>query len=143
MANSQEVEVQHVASSGASDKVPVAGNEKTVGAAVYNSSHGSLDDINRQAPTPDEVATLRRVPGKIPWISFSIAFVELCERFSYYGTIIVFVNFIQREMPEGSTTGAGGTDRTPGALGLGQRASTGLTLCNGPCKTISYPHVFG
>lgn len=46
-------------------------------------------------------------------------------------------------MPEGSTTGAGGTDRTPGALGLGQRASTGLTLCNGPCQTISYPHVLG
>ncbi|KAG5291601.1 oligopeptide transporter [Histoplasma ohiense] len=130
MANSQEVEVQHVASSGASDKVPVAGNEKAVGAAVYNSAHGSLDDINRQAPTPDEVETLRRVPGKVPWISFSIAFVELCERFSYYGTIIVFVNFIQRDMPEGSTTGAGGTDRIPGALGLGQRASTGLTLFN-------------
>ncbi|OJD12921.1 hypothetical protein AJ78_06548 [Emergomyces pasteurianus Ep9510] len=131
MTTSKDTEVQLAAGSGGSDKVPVAGNnEKTVGAAVYNSSHGSLDDINRQAPTLEEMQSLRRIPGKIPWISFSIAFVELCERFSYYGTIVVFVNFIQRDLPEGSTTGAGGTDRTPGALGLGQRASTGLTLFN-------------
>lgn len=41
----------------------------------------------------------------------------------------VVVNYIQRELPPGSTTGASGTNGTPGALGLGQRASTGLTLC--------------
>ncbi|PGH01111.1 POT family proton-dependent oligopeptide transporter [Blastomyces parvus] len=131
MATSNDVEVQNAAGSGLDDKGAVAGNnEKSVGAAVYTSDHGSLEDINRQAPTEDEQQTLRRVPDKIPWLAFSIAFVELCERFSYYGTIVVFVNFIQREMPEGSTTGAGGTHRTPGALGLGQRASTGLTLFN-------------
>lgn len=31
-------------------------------------------------PTEEEVATLRRVRGKIPWIIYSIGFVELCER---------------------------------------------------------------
>ncbi|KKZ64471.1 POT family proton-dependent oligopeptide transporter [[Emmonsia] crescens] len=130
MATSQEVEVQRAADSSAPEKVPVGMDEKSVGAAVYNSSHGSLDNINRQAPTLEELTSLRRIPGKIPWIAFSIAFVELCERFSYYGTTIVFVNFIQRELPPGSTTGSSGTDGTPGALGLGQRASTGITLFN-------------
>jgi hypothetical protein len=54
-----------------------------------------------------------------------------------YGTMIanpadlvIVVNFIQRPLPEGSTTGAltPGHD-VPGALGMGQQASTGLTLC--------------
>jgi len=37
-------------------------------------------------PTAEEVATLRRVCGTIPWSAYTIGFVELCERFSYYGT---------------------------------------------------------
>lgn len=39
--------------------------------------------------TEEELHTLRRVSGKIPWPAFTIAFVELCERFSYYGTTVV------------------------------------------------------
>jgi len=35
-------------------------------------------------------------------------------------------NFIQQKLPEGSHTGAGGLHGQAGALGLGQRASTGL-----------------
>lgn len=42
-----------------------------------------------QFPTEDELRTLRRVAGKVPWPAFTIAFVELCERFSYYGTTAV------------------------------------------------------
>ena len=37
----------------------------------------------------EDLRTLRRVSGKITWIAFTIAFVELCERFSYYGTTVV------------------------------------------------------
>ncbi|KAK5945260.1 hypothetical protein PMZ80_002464 [Knufia obscura] len=81
-------------------------------------------------PTEEEVATLRRVRGKIPWIIYSIGFVELCERFAYYGTTAVFVNFIQQPLPPGSNTGSAGTYGQPGALGMGQRAATGLTLFN-------------
>lgn len=33
--------------------------------------------------------TLRRVSGQVPWTAYTIAFVELCERFSYYGTTAV------------------------------------------------------
>ncbi|ORY58742.1 POT family protein [Pseudomassariella vexata] len=93
------------------------------------------DDILRgphgeEYPTKHELETLRRVKGSINWVIYTIAFCELCERFAYYGTTIVFVNFISEPLPPGSTTGAAGTDGQAGALGLGQRASTGLTLFN-------------
>ncbi|KAN0076314.1 hypothetical protein V8E54_006456 [Elaphomyces granulatus] len=81
-------------------------------------------------PTNEELQTLRRISGKIPWTAFTVAFVELCERFSYYGTVAVFINFIQQPLPRGSTTGAGYGVTVPGAFGMGQRASTGLSLFN-------------
>ncbi|OTA66054.1 POT family protein [Hypoxylon sp. EC38] len=81
-------------------------------------------------PTKEELETLRRVKGPINWIIYTIAFIELCERFAYYGTTAVFVNFISQPLPAGSTTGAGGTDLQAGALGQGQQASTGLVLFN-------------
>jgi POT family proton-dependent oligopeptide transporter len=60
-----------------------------------------------------------------------IAFVELAERFSYYGTTVVFTNFIQRPLPKGSTTGRNlSANGSAGALGKGQRASTALTTFN-------------
>ena len=40
-------------------------------------------------PSLEEIKTLRRVSAKIPWKVYTIAFVELCERFSYYGTQIL------------------------------------------------------
>ena len=42
-------------------------------------------DLMGEEPTEEELKTLRRVSGKIPWTAFTIAFVELCERFGYYG----------------------------------------------------------
>lgn len=48
-----------------------------------------LDEDGQETPTDDEMATLRRVTGTIPWITYSVAFVEFCERFSYYGTTAV------------------------------------------------------
>jgi POT family proton-dependent oligopeptide transporter len=42
-------------------------------------------DLEGEEPTAEELRTLRRVSGKIPWTAFTIAFVELCERFGYYG----------------------------------------------------------
>jgi len=40
-------------------------------------------------PSEEEMHSLRRIPAPIPWICFTIAFVELCERFAYYGTTAV------------------------------------------------------
>lgn len=92
-----------------------------------------LGPNGEQYPTAEEITTLRRTCGKIPWMIYTIGFIELCERFAYYGTTAVFVNFISYPLPPNSNAGAGyagGADEQSGALGLGQQASTGLTLFN-------------
>lgn len=53
------------------------------------SSADSAHDISE-----DDLKSLRRVSGKITWMAYTIAFVELCERFSYYGSTVVFTNFV-------------------------------------------------
>ncbi|KAI0710676.1 MFS peptide transporter [Earliella scabrosa] len=94
------------------------------------STEEDLDGIHDglEFPTEDEKKTLRRVSDKIPWSAYLIAACELAERFSYYGSTVVFTNFIQQPLPPGSKTGA--DLQQPGALGLGQRASTGLGMFN-------------
>ena len=47
------------------------------------------DEETINVPSEEDLHTLRRVPARIPWICFTIAFVELCERFAYYGTTAV------------------------------------------------------
>ncbi|KAI0917986.1 hypothetical protein AcV5_002778 [Taiwanofungus camphoratus] len=89
----------------------------------------SLDD-SLQTLTIDEQNSLRRVADKVPWDAYLIAVVELAERFSYYGTTVVFTNFIQQRLPSQSRTGAGFADGQSGALGMGQRASTGIGTFN-------------
>ncbi|KAF7170541.1 hypothetical protein CNMCM5623_002956 [Aspergillus felis] len=109
------------------EEVPPTSKEVGVSSAVYDDDHAHLQ---RQFPSDEDFRHLRRVAGDIPWTAYTVALVELCERFSYYGTTAVFVNFIQRPLPVNSTTGAGGDHHNPGALGMGQQASTGLTLFN-------------
>ncbi|KAI0653886.1 oligopeptide transporter [Cubamyces menziesii] len=89
-----------------------------------------LDGIHDglEFPTEEERLTLRRVSDTIPWSAYLIALCELAERFSYYGTTVVFTNFIQQPLPKGSRTGADVAQA--GALGLGQRASTGIGTFN-------------
>ena len=106
--------------------------------AGLHGSHSSLEDgviaddvhAGDVFPTEEEKATLRRVADHVPWTAYLIALIELAERFSYYGTTVVFTNFIQQGLPPNSRTGAGGADGQSGALGMGQRASTGLTTFN-------------
>ncbi|KKK13937.1 hypothetical protein P175DRAFT_0453555 [Aspergillus ochraceoroseus IBT 24754] len=86
-----------------------------------------LNCDGREYPTEEEIHTLRRVAGNVHWTAYTVAFVELCERFSYYGTTAVFTNFIQQPLPDHSSAGAGFSGQS-GALGQGQRASTGLQL---------------
>ncbi|KAI1006283.1 putative peptide transporter [Podosphaera aphanis] len=80
-------------------------------------------------PTNEELHSLRRIADEIPFRIYILAFVELCERFSFYGTSVVFTNFIQQRLPLNSSTGAG-FDGQSGALGMGQRASTGIGTFN-------------
>ncbi|KIX96749.1 uncharacterized protein Z520_07469 [Fonsecaea multimorphosa CBS 102226] len=92
-------------------------------------SPDSSDEDNIAYPTKVELETLPRVADKIPWRVYTVAFVELCERFSYYGTQILFQNFVQRRLltPTGRAPNPGGdTDNNPGALGQGQQMATGL-----------------
>lgn len=116
-------------------------------AAIYGESKELSEDGSYQDdPTMEEMKTLRRVSGKIPWTSYTVTFVEFCERFSYYGTTVVFVNFIQQPRPFGSRYGniqenelclsQPGWDAAscgqPGGLGQGQQAATGLTVSFDP-----------
>ncbi|KAK2059725.1 POT family protein [Colletotrichum caudatum] len=89
------------------------------------------DDEYADKPTEEELSTLRRVSGPIHWGIYTIAFAELCERFSYYGSSVLYTNFVMRPLPAGSKTGATyGADVPAGALGMGQRASQGVSLVN-------------
>ncbi|KAI0789000.1 PTR2-domain-containing protein [Irpex lacteus] len=111
-------------------------SEKKLGSSddhiVSDAASHELDGIHDglEFPTEEEKATLRRVADDVPWGAYLIAFIELCERFSYYGSTVVFTNFIQQPLPPNSRTGAGGANGQSGALGLGQQASTGLTTFN-------------
>jgi proton-dependent oligopeptide transporter, POT family len=99
------------------------------GKGVMQEEYLDVDNM----PTEEELHTLRRVADHIPAKAYTIAFVELVERLSYYGAVQVFVNFIQQANP-GTSTGKAvdpnAADAQPGALGLGQQASTGLTTFN-------------
>jgi hypothetical protein len=58
---------------------------------VVDRADGEVE-VYEGLPTQDELKgenALRRVSAPIPWAVYTIAFVELCERFSYYGTQVV------------------------------------------------------
>jgi POT family proton-dependent oligopeptide transporter len=61
--------------------------DPTLKGSVDTSSSTDVGEFEK--PTEEELVTLRRVSGKIPWVAYTVAFVELCERFSYYGTTAV------------------------------------------------------
>ncbi|KAF8872957.1 peptide transporter PTR2A [Infundibulicybe gibba] len=132
MATTQHDDVAFVVASGAekqSIQHDLGKERSSVDKVLPEDSIGhDLDGIHNglEFPTEYERATLRRVPDSIPWNAYFIAFVELAERFSFFGCQVVFTNFIQQPLPDGSHTGAGGMDGQSGALGMGQRASTGI-----------------
>ncbi len=55
----------------------------------YAGSELSEEENMGDTPSDGELATLRRVAGKVPWKAYTLAFVELCERFSFYGATVV------------------------------------------------------
>src|SRR5438046_2790565 len=52
-------------------------------------------------PTNEERSTLRKVADTVPWTAWTLCFVELAERGSYYGVKAVFNNYLQFPLPEG------------------------------------------
>jgi len=83
-------------------------------------------------PTDEEIATLRRVSAPIPWKIYTIAFVELVERMSYYGTIAVYSNFISKPRPTatGACVDPNSDECVPGALDKGKQVAFSLTTFN-------------
>lgn len=72
----------------------------------YNLSP-SPEDEDFEAPTEEEMQTLRHVGGKIPMRCWLIAIVELSERFSYYGLSAPFQNYMEygpNDSPKGVLT---------------------------------------
>ena len=59
--------------------------------ADWASSRSSLDGDEL---TEEEKQTLRKVSDKLPWSTFLVAVVELCERFAYYGLSGPFQNYM-------------------------------------------------
>ncbi|KUJ09169.1 peptide transporter [Mollisia scopiformis] len=96
-------------------------------------------------PTAEEFHTLRRVAGKIPYTAYGLCFAEFCERGSYYSSIGVISNFVNRKLPVGGN-GYGappkGTQQTAGALGLGTVKATAVSQS---FKMLVYclPVIFG
>ncbi|CAN8096793.1 unnamed protein product [Discula destructiva] len=97
-------------------------------APAYSEGNFDLSD-GLEKPTEEEMHTLRRVSGKIAWAAFTVAICELAERFSYYGSSILYTNFVVQSLPPGSNTGAGFSGQS-GALGLGSKAGQGISLTN-------------
>lgn len=75
------------------------------------------EDDDFEAPTEEELKTLRHVAGHIPLRCWLIAIVELSERFSYYGLSAPFQNYMQN----------GPNDNPKGLLGLKSQGATGLS----------------
>ena len=69
----------------------------------------SILSFDNDEPTQEEQATLRFVADKLPWATFLVAVIELCERFTYYGISGPFQNYIQHSYHDPSGL--------PGALG--------------------------
>ncbi|KAF7892352.1 uncharacterized protein EAF01_010432 [Botrytis porri] len=76
-------------------------------------------DADEEEPTDEEKQTLRRIGDSLPMSAWLVAIVELCERFSYYGCVGLFQNYVQRPLD-------GSLGR--GALGLGHQTATALTV---------------
>jgi len=112
------------------ERIDVKGSmdgEKNGHLPTYYSSDDEYDD----KPTEEELHTLKRISGPIRWSVFTIAFAELCERFSYYGSSVLYTNFVFHALPEGQPTGANpSSEGVPGALGKGQAAANGIVLFN-------------
>ncbi|KAK2750738.1 peptide transporter ptr2 [Myotisia sp. PD_48] len=75
--------------------------------------------MSGEEPTDEDLQTLKRIAGPLPWSAFLVAIVELCERFAYYGLSGPFQNYMQHPYKDPSGI--------PGAIGLGQSTATGLS----------------
>lgn len=82
-------DIEPVTTIGQSDQITNVTNKKPQQSIIPESYDLGAGD---EDPTTDELHghnALRRVSAPIPWVVYTVAFVELCERFSYYGTQVL------------------------------------------------------
>ncbi|KAH8884148.1 POT family protein [Thozetella sp. PMI_491] len=139
--NIQKV-VEPDADQGVPIKVPLAA-PATSRPVPEVSSHGSQLDSNEAPgtvidheayppPTEEERTTLRKVYDTIPLTAWSLCFVEMAERASYYGVKAAFNNYLQFPLPAGGP-GTGAIDPSKpnshaGALNLGLQTASAIGL---------------
>ncbi len=102
---------------------------------VGHSEKALAETPDGEEPNDEENKTLRHVAENLPLSAWLVAFVELCERFTYYGMSGMFQNYVQRPL-DGS--------QGRGALGMGHQGATGLTTffqfwCYGSSLASSLP----
>lgn len=101
------------------------------GKATLQDSYLS-DDSRDDLPTEEELRTLPRVSAGINWKIYTIAFVELVERMSWYGVTALISNFIAkpRQTPTGAALDPSSDEAQPGGLGLGKQIAFNITTFN-------------
>ncbi|KAI1435836.1 POT family protein [Xylaria sp. CBS 124048] len=114
------------------------GQQQTLTKTISSSSPDPIittpivDHERYPPPSEAEKTSLRKVADTIPWTAWTLCFVELAERASYYGVKAGFNNFLQFPLPDGGD-GSGAIDpRHPdahaGALNLGLQTASALVL---------------
>lgn len=135
---------------------PALARVSSIEKADYESDHSDKVIEGSEGVTEHEYATLRKLPDRLPYASFLVAFVEFAERYAitihfalksnsrphrwtYYGTTNSFNNYIRAPLPPGSTTGAvplaDRANGVAGALGQGVQKSFAIrTVSN--CRSL-------
>ncbi|KAH7132588.1 major facilitator superfamily domain-containing protein [Dendryphion nanum] len=79
------------------------------------------DDVYPRPPTPSEVKNLPHIIDHIPFAAWAAIFAGAFERFTYFGLIAPWQNYIQNPRSRGVH------HAIPGALGLGQATATNIS----------------
>jgi POT family proton-dependent oligopeptide transporter len=84
--------------------------------------------------TEHEFGTLRHVADHLPWTAWLVVIVEFAERWTYYGTVNIYNNYIKFPLPPGSIDGSVPFDDraegVAGALGQGVQKSFAIRTMN-------------
>jgi POT family proton-dependent oligopeptide transporter len=93
----------------------------------YDSVSGTDIVEGSEGVTYDELHQYRHVADRLPWTSWVVVFVEFAERWTYYGTVNVYNNYIRFPLPPGSTNGSVPVENrqegVAGALDMGVKKS--------------------
>lgn len=106
----------------------------------YTSYSDEFNPRGLRKPTDDELKNLARVIGNIKYSVFILCICEFAERASYYSTIGILTNYIQRRVHPDSPHGwgappPGNPDMSAGALGKGLQTASAL---NNLLKFLAY-----